>query len=191
MVPVLVASAIKPTSSSENTEALLAEARSKKRDGSDNANSVVTLLKFGGFRFFDGGDLTWNQEQKLVAPRNLVGKVDVYQVTHHGLDSSSNPLVLKALEPTIAVMNNGVTKGCTPEVFATLTQTKSIKQIFQMHKNLRPDGATNNVADKFIANHKEDCQGHYVKLSVEPQGTSYTVEIPATGFTQTFATRKR
>jgi beta-lactamase superfamily II metal-dependent hydrolase len=170
-------------------ESNCADHRDKDRDGSDNANSVVMLLEFGPFRFFDAGDLTWNMEHKLFCPKNQVGQVDVYQVTHHGLDSSNNPVVLKSLEPTVAVMNNGSTKGCMPEVFATLQATKSLEAIYQLHKNLRPDGNVNNVADEYIANREEKCQGNYVKLSVAPDGKSYTLAIPANQHERTFRTK--
>ncbi len=163
--------------------------RPKDRDGSDNANSVVMLLAFGAFRFFDGGDLTWNQEHRLVCPVNLVGEVDVYQVTHHGLESSNNPLVVRSLRPSVAIMNNGVTKGCSPETFSTLQAAVSLEAMYQVHKNLRPDGVINNVEDAFIANLEQDCEGHYIHLSVVPDGTSYTVSIPAHGHEKTFATR--
>lgn len=165
--------------------------RPKDRDGSDNANSVVLLLRFGSFEFFDGGDLTWNQEQRLVYPYNLVGEVDVYQVSHHGLDSSNNPIVLHSLRPRVAIMNNGDRKGCMPEVFTNLQSVDSLEAIYQVHKNLRPDGRIHNVPDEFIANHgpKEKCQGNYIKLSVAPDSQSYTVTIPAHGHQQTYETK--
>jgi competence protein ComEC len=178
-----------PAEAPENAK-LCASGREKERDGSDNANSIVMLVKFGPWKFFDAGDLTWNQEARLVCPKNLVGEVDVYQVTHHGLDSSNNPLVLRSLLPRVAIMNNGTTKGCLPEVFANLKDTPSLEAIYQVHKNLRPDGATNNVPDEYIANLEMACKGNYIKLSVAPDGKSYTVSIPANGHERKFETRE-
>ena len=167
--------------------------RAKDRDGSDNANSVVMLLSFGDFRFFDAGDLTWNQEAQLVNPYDLVGEVDVYQVTHHGLDASNNPVVVRTIKPTIAVMNNGHTKGCAPEVFADLKETPSIKAIYQVHKNLRPDGQLANAPDEFIANHEaaDQCSGHPILLSVAADAGSYWVSVPSSGHQAIYATTKK
>ena len=184
---------VQPAADAADNAMICASGREKERDGSDNANSVVMVVEFGGWRFFDAGDLTWNQEARLVCPKNLVGQVDVYQVTHHGLDSSNNPLVLESLEPRVAIMNNGTRKGCLPEVFANLKETKSLEAIYQVHKNLRDDGATNNVADEYIANRENDaaCKGNYIKLSVAPDGKSYTVSIPANGHERAFQSRTK
>lgn len=177
-----------PANAADNG-ALCSAGREKERDGSDNANSVVMLVGFGGWKFFDAGDLTWNQEARLVCPKNLIGQVDVYQVTHHGLDSSNNPLVLRSLAPRVAVMNNGVRKGCLPEVFANLKDTKSLEAVYQVHKNLRPDGATNNVPDEYIANREQECQGNFIRLSVAADAKSYTLSIPANDHSRSFPTR--
>src|SRR5262245_53286349 len=178
----------RPADAADNS-AICSTSREKERDGSDNANSVVMVVGFGGWRFYDAGDLTWNQEARLVCPKNLIGQVDVYQVTHHGLDSSNNPLVLRSLQPQVAVMNNGVRKGCLPEVFANLQDTKSLQAVYQLHKNLRPDGDTSNFPDEYIANREETCQGDYVKLSVAPDARSYEVSIPANKHARTFQPR--
>jgi hypothetical protein len=162
----------------------------KDRDGSDNANSVVMLLQFGNFRFYDGGDLTWNQEFRLVCPKNVVGQVDVYQVTHHGLDSSNNPVILEALQPQVAIMNNGKTKGCAPNVFANLKAAKSLTAVYQLHRNERPDGSMNNVDAEFIANRSKDVTGNHIHLSVASNGESYDVRIPAHEHSKTYKTRR-
>lgn len=163
----------------------------KAEDLSDNANSVASLIELGGFRFLDCGDLTWNVETRLVTPHNRIGTVDVYQVNHHGLDSSNNPLLVKSVAPTVSVMNNGHTKGCMPGVFATLKATQSIQAMYQVHKNLRKD-SENNTTDAYIANKtdRDTCKGHYVKMSVAPDGKTYTLFIPAHGHSRTFQTRK-
>ncbi|MCE9607376.1 MAG: MBL fold metallo-hydrolase [Planctomycetia bacterium] len=161
----------------------------KPVDNSDNANSVVTLLQFGDFDFLNTGDLTWNREFDLVCPINRVGVVDVFQVSHHGLDVSNNPVLIKSISPRVAIVNNGTTKGCGPLMFAALKETPSIEAIYQVHKNLRPDGTTNNAPDEFIANKEAECKGEHLKLSVAPDGKSYTVSVASTGHSKTYASK--
>lgn len=180
---------VSPDADSAANQNVCSTHRAKDRDGSDNANSVALLLDYEDFQFLDNGDLTWNQEVKLVCPKNLIGEVDVYQVTHHGLDSSNNPVLLNSVKPTVSVMNNGVTKGCLPEVFANLKACKSIQAMYQVHKNLRPDGSVNNTPDEYIANHKEECEANFIKLSVAESGEEYTVSIPANKHSRTYKTK--
>ena len=61
-----------------------------------------------------------------------------------------------------------------------------------MHRNLRPDGATANVADPpYIANDEEKCEGHYVKLSVDPAAKTYTITVPATNHERTYEVKAK
>src|SRR5947199_2099252 len=63
----------------------------------DNDQSVGFVLTYHNFKFINMGDLTWNYEQKLVCPSNLIGKIDLYQTTHHGLDRSNSPQFVWAI----------------------------------------------------------------------------------------------
>lgn len=147
-------------------------------DKSDNVNSVAILLTFGRFKFFNGGDITWNIENRLVCPKNLIGAVDAYQVDHHGVDSSNNPTLVRALRPRVAIVDNGPRKGNELHAFATLKKTKELEGIYQLHRNLQTSDSDNAPAD-FTANDAEACQGNFIKLAVDPSGKSYTVAIPA------------
>lgn len=160
----------------------------KDPDDSDNKNSVVTLVTFGGFRFFDGGDLTWNTEAELVCPLDRVGEVDVMQANHHGLAASNNPVLIDTLRPTVAVVNNGPKKGGDKGTYAALRAVPGIQSIYQLHRNVRT-GPEENTTPELTANADEACKGEPVKLSVDPKGKTYTVTVPATKHTRTYDVR--
>jgi len=61
--------------------------------------------------------------------------------------------------------------------------------MYQIHRNLRAD-LENNTGNEFIANLEAKCAGNYIKLSVAPDGKSYTVSIPANHHTATYRTRR-
>lgn len=167
----------------------------KPVDTSDNANSAVFVLEFGGFRFFDGGDLTWNLEEKLVTPHNLVGVVDVYQTNHHGLEVSNNPVLVQSLEPTVVLMNNGPKKGGQPGTFAAIKTAKSVPATYQLHQSYNVP-AEENGPKEFIANHDNltgpeaaKCPANIIKMVVAADGKSYTISIPSTGHSRTYKTK--
>jgi hypothetical protein len=171
---------------------LAAENSHKDLARTDNDNSSAWVLDFGPFRFWDGGDLTWNLEGALVTPVNRVGQIDVYQVDHHGLDFSNNPVLIHTLAPTVSVMNNGITKGTAKSTVNGLRSSPGIQAMYQVHKNLRKADPEDNTADEFIANLSGDpntCDANYIMLSVDPGAGSYTITIPATGHSRTFQTR--
>ncbi len=167
-----------------------AENRPQPDDPTDNAKSVSLLLSFGPFRFLTCGDLTWNTEAKLVTPNNPIGKVDLFMVTHHGLNVSNNPVLVKAIDPHVTVMCNGPTKGGNRETLETLRQVKSLQAQFQLHRNVNLPAAE-QAPPEFIANAgtTDECQGVFVKASVAPDGKSYTVQIGADGKVHKFDTR--
>jgi len=157
-------------------------------DKTDNSKSIGILMTFGRFRFFNGGDLTWNVENRLACPKNIAGAVDVYQVNHHGVDNSNNPVLVRALNPRVAVIDNGPRKGGEARTFATLRSMPQIEAIYQLHRSLRTTDKDNTMSG-YIANEEENCQGNFIKLSVEANGRSYSVSIPAKQISRTFKTR--
>jgi beta-lactamase superfamily II metal-dependent hydrolase len=160
----------------------------KPVDTSDNARSVVLLLSYGAFDFFDGGDLTWNVEHRLVCPTNRVGRVDAYQVDHHGLNASNNPVLIEAIQPRVAIMNNGPQKGGHPDTVKTLRAVKGLEAFYQVHRNIDTTPAENAPAAR-IANMDAACKGEYIHLSVAPDGQSYTVTVGSQGKPERYACR--
>jgi competence protein ComEC len=167
-----------------------AEHKAQPEDPSDNARSMSFLMKFGDFKFLVCGDLTWNVEAALVTPKNPLGKIDLFMVTHHGLGSSNNPVLVWAIDPRVTVTCNGPTKGGAPETQQTLKKVKSLQAAFQLHRNVQLSDKEQTPAE-FIANNgtTETCTGNHIKASIAPDGRSYTVQIAPDGKVHTFQTR--
>jgi len=155
----------------------------------DNDMSVGFLLKFGKFNFIDMGDLTSNYEQKLVCPVNLIGPVDVFQISHHGLDRSNSPQFVWAIQPKVAVMNNGPHKGGPASVFEILRKSPGLEDIWQGHLALGTPKEI-NTGESMIANLEStaQCKGSLLKLSVAPDG-KYTMTNARNGFSKTYQSK--
>jgi competence protein ComEC len=135
------------------------------------------------------GDLTWNYEQKLVCPNNLIGKVDLFQTTHHGLDRSNSPQFVWAIAPRVAVMNNGPRKGGPPSVFEVLRKSPGLEDIWQVHLALATPKEV-NTDEKMIANlvPSAQCTGNLIEASVDSNGR-YTITNDRDGFSKTYQAR--
>ncbi|WP_156512929.1 ComEC/Rec2 family competence protein [Planctomyces sp. SH-PL62] len=156
------------------------------RDGSDNALSIVLRFRLGKFDFLDCGDLTWNLERKLVCPVDLVGKIDLYQVTHHGQDISNHPTLLQTIAPTVAIMNNGPRKGGSAATVQRLREVPSIQAAYQLHRNAET-AEGENTSPELIAN-PDPAGGRYIHVSVPADGSSFKVRLGADGAERTFET---
>jgi glucose/arabinose dehydrogenase/beta-lactamase superfamily II metal-dependent hydrolase len=167
---------------------LSADFKPKDPDTSENARSVGTMISFGRFRMVDLGDLTWNKEQELVCPNNLLGTVDLYLTTHHGLAQSGAPVIVHALKPRVAIMNNGPKKGGSAEAWQIVHDSPGLEGFWQLHYAVDA-GKDHNVDEAMIANPDESA-AHYIKVSARRDGT-FTVTNSRNNLTRTYKPRNR
>jgi competence protein ComEC len=166
------------------------DAQRKGPDQSENARSVGFLLSYGRFKFLNLGDLTWEKEMLLACPSNRIGRVTLFQATHHGFvgDSSGAPALVWAVQPQIVVVNNGATKGLGTTAFETLSKISGIEAIWQSHRAVGNDAA-HNTSEPMIANLEEsDCKGQWIKASISKAG-KITLTNQRNGFSKTYTTR--
>ena len=156
-------------------------------DQSDNARSLVLRFTLGKFGFLDCGDLTWNVEKMLVCPVDRIGPIDVFQVTHHGANTSNHPTLLKTIAPTVAIMDNGPRKGGAPETVKALRGIPSIQAFYQLHRNVSTS-AEENTDPSLIAN-GNPTGGQFIHVSVAPDGSKYSVQIGTDGARREFQTK--
>lgn len=154
----------------------------KDADPTENARSVGSVIAFGRFRMVDLGDLTWNKEQELVCPNNLLGTADLYLTTHHGLAQSNAPVIVHALKARAAIMNNGPKKGGSTEAIQTVRSSPGLEDFWQLHYSI--DAGAANTPEPMIANLDESA-AHYLKVSARRDG-SFTVTNSRTRMTKRY-----
>jgi beta-lactamase superfamily II metal-dependent hydrolase len=120
----------------------------------DNGQSVGSVVTLGRFRAADFADLLWNNELDLMCPNNPIGSVDLFMVTHHGVDISNSPPMVLGLRPRVALMQNGTTKGAAVEVMKLLRASPGLEDIWQLHWSYTA-GIEHNAPGVFIANLEE------------------------------------
>ncbi len=138
-------------------------------DDSENPRSVGVLVRYGKFRFLDMGDLTKAKELPLVCPNNLIGRVDVYLVNHHGMNLSNSKAFVDAIHPRVAIMDNGAHKAGMPEAWQTVHESPGLEDLYMLHTAEDSDAA-HNSADALIANVKGGSDGAYFKVQASEDG---------------------
>lgn len=121
-----------------------------------------------------------------MCPANLLGTVDVFLVSHHGMDISNSPALVEALHPLVAVMNNGAKKGGAPKAWDVVRNSPGLEDLWQLHYSLA-GGAKQNSPEMFIANTETGgaCQGQWLKLVASPDG-SFTIANSRNGYAKTY-----
>jgi competence protein ComEC len=157
----------------------------KDPDPSENAQSTGSRIIFGTFRAVDLGDLTWNKEHDLMCPNNKLGEVDVYVVSHHGLDISGSAALVHALHPKVAIMNNGEKKGGAVAAWDIIRASPGLIDIWQLHLSA-VGGEAHNTGDKMIANMTSSPDaGNYLKLTAQRDG-HFEVTNRRTGYSKKY-----
>ena len=134
----------------------------------ENGQSLGSVVTLGQFRAIDLGDLLWNKEFELMCPKNPIGAIDLYLVSHHGTDSSGAPVLVHGLQPRVAVMQNGTRKGAGTQAMPTMRSSPGLEDIWQLHWSYGA-GIEQNSAGVFIAN-VEDAATTAAALTGPPRG---------------------
>ena len=183
-------------------------------NNAEDPQSVGTHITFGKFRTMHLGDLTKNKEFELMCPTNRIGTVDVLLGLHHGQASSNSEVLVHALRPRVAIMNDGTRKGGEPDVMKTLHSSPGLENLWQLHFSVL-SGQEYTAPGMFIANTFDEEQpampiaptpapqagpgaapppahngtAYWIKVSAQQDG-SYRVTNARNGFSKTYAPEK-
>ena len=155
------------------------------QEPTENPRSTGVRLRFGRFTFLDVGDLSGAPLFALVCPENMIGPTDLYLVAHHGGPDAADPATFAGIAPRIAILNNGVTKGGSPEVLAALHQARGLEDAWQLHRSLPP--GPRFFSDDHIAN-LDESTAYWLKVSAKTDG-SFLVANGRTGEAKAYGPR--
>jgi len=187
-----------------------AASRRQDSDSTENAQSVGSHVTFGKFRLLHLGDLTGDKEFDLMCPRNPLGTIDLWVVSHHGQPVSNTQPLVHAIRPRVAILNNGTRKGGQPDAMKIIHSSPGLEDLWQLHFS-QLSGQEYTVPGMFIANGLDDQPevmpiaprpapppgpgappppahngaAFWIKVSAKPDGT-FTVTNARNGFTKTY-----
>jgi len=178
--------------------------------GLENSMSVGSVVTFGKFRVAHLGDLTQVKEFPLMCPMNRIGTVDLWIVSHHGQPMSNSQVLVHAIHPRVAILNNGTRKGGQPAAMKVIYSSPGLEDLWQLHFSLL-SGQEYTQPGMFIANMIDDQPdsmpiapmtpptpgpgnppppqhngtAYWVKVSAQSDGT-FTVTNARNGFSKTY-----
>ena len=190
----------KPLSGVEPPNANCGDFMPREERYAGDAGSVGIVIGYNQFFTMQLGDLTRNKEYALVCPNKMLGTVEVFQLSVHGLPLSSPKAFVHALRPRVVVINNAATKGASIETMRIVKASPGLEDVWQLHKSeLRPPrdilletegqgGAEANPPENFIAN-LDESTAHFIKMTVRPDG-SFVMTNRRNGFTKEYKPRR-
>jgi beta-lactamase superfamily II metal-dependent hydrolase len=183
-------------------------------NNAEDPMSVASYITFGKFRTAHLGDLPRRMERKLMCPNTTLPPVDVFLGLHHGVESSNSIVMVHALRPRVAIINNGTRKGGEPATMMAVHSSPGLEDLWQIHFSLL-SGQEYSEPGMFIANGIDatpptlpvqpikapapttpglqpapahNGKAYWIKLSASQDG-SFTVTNQRNGFSKTYAVR--
>ncbi len=174
--------------------------------------SVASYVTFGKFRTAHLGDLPRKMEFKMMCPNTSLPPVNLFLGLHHGVESSNSPVMVHALRPQVAIMNNGTRKGGDPATMMSVHTSPGLEDLWQIHFS-QLSGQEFTQPGMFIANPIDETsavmpvkpmaapavgapgiqpapvhngKAYWIKVSARSDG-SFTVTNQRNGFSKTYA----
>ena len=181
----------KPLSGAGKPNPECASFQKQEETNFEDYHAVGSLVSFGKFRILHMADFTVNYEFQLMCPNNRIGTVDVWIVSNHGQPRSGSAVLAHAIQPRVAVMNNGVRKGGPPEVMRIIRSIPGLEDLWQAHFSLL-SGQEYSAPGMFISNTLDDQPATVAVAPMPPpqpgggappppahNGTAYWIKVSA------------